>query len=722
MAIWIDRETNTFHLQGASSSYILHVDGEGRLLHLYWGAKLPRGDYSYLLDSFRGAASFDSREGRLPYEVATRGTGYYGEGALAVLNAAGNDTVCLTFAGSETFRGKRPLEGLPATYTESEDEAEGLVIHLEDTLTGLRVDLTYTLFAGIDAIARDMRLVNSSGREMSVTSLPVVSVPFWGMDFDAIHLHGAWARERGVERSRLTHGGVRVGSARGASGHEQNPFLCLCRPGTDEFQGETWAASFVYSGSFLAQAEAHNSDNARLSMGMNSAVFRWLLAPGEAFQSPEVVLVYSDRGFNGMSQVYHKLYRTRLARGLWRDRERPVLINNWEATYFQFNTEKILAIARRAAEIGVELFVLDDGWFGKRNLDNCSLGDWVVNEEKLPGGLKPLAEQINRMGLMFGLWFEPEMISPDSDLYRAHPDWCLHIDGRKRTESRQQLILDMSRKDVQDYVVEAVSKVLASAPIGYVKWDMNRNMTEYHSALCPAERQMEVQHRYMLGVYSAMDRITSAFPEVLFESCSGGGGRFDPGILYYMPQTWTSDDTDAVERLKIQYGTSFVYPTSAMGAHVSAVPNHQTGRVTSMAMRGDAAMSGNFGFELDLGKLSDEEIATAREYVAKVKALRGLLQKGVFTRLISPFEGNCASWQFTGEDGRRVALFYFRRLAEPRFDPPRLYLKDLDPEAVYIDDESGRAYSGAALMHAGYLPGRLMRGDFQSLTLTFTKQ
>ena len=722
MAIFFDPEEKTFQLQGKDFSYILYVDEEGRLLNLYWGEKLPEGKYAYLMDSYCGAASFDSREGRLPCEVATRGTGYYGEGALAVRNAAGNDTVCLTYAGYETYAGKKPLEGLPATYVENDEEAETLVIHMEDKLTGLKVDLSYTVFAGTDALARSMRLVNGSREDLTITELPVVSVPFFGMDFDAIHLHGAWARERHVERVRLTHGGVRVGSTRGASGHEQNPSLCLCRPGTDEFQGQAWAANFVYSGSFLAQAEAHNPDNARLSMGMNSAVFQYLLEPGQAFQSPEVVLVYSGKGLNGMSQVYHKLYRTRLVRGYWRDRERPVLINNWEGTYFDFNSEKILEIARRAAEIGVELFVLDDGWFGKRDSDNCSLGDWVVNEKKLPGGLRPLAEEINKLGLMFGLWFEPEMISPDSDLYRTHPDWCLHIDGRKRTEQRQQLILDMSRKDVQDYVVEAVSKVLSSAPIGYVKWDMNRNMSEYHSAQCPAERQMEVQHRYMLGLYSVMDRITSAFPKVLFESCSGGGGRFDAGILYYMPQTWTSDDTDAMERLKIQYGTSFAYPTSAMGAHVSAVPNHQTGRVTSMAIRGDVAMSGNFGFELDLGKLSAEDIATAREYVAKVKSLRGLLQKGEFTRLISPFEGNFASWQFVSEDGTRAAVCFFRRLAEPKFEPPRLFLKGLEPGAVYVDDETGREYPGAALMYAGFIPGRRLYGDFQSVVCTFTKK
>ncbi|MBO4368387.1 MAG: alpha-galactosidase, partial [Clostridia bacterium] len=681
MAIYVNRELKQFHLQNANTSYILKVmpekvslgiklpDGripemklpEGTLVNLYWGKKLPDGDLGYLMQSFNGAASFDSMEGRLPYEMPFHGVGYYGDAALKVKNAQGNDLVYLTYAGYDIYKGKKPLKGLPATYAENDDEAETLVIYMEDKLTGLKAEFSYTVFAGSDAIARSVKLINGAEDPLRITRLPVASVPFYGRDFDVIHLHGAWARERAVERLPLTHAGARVESMRGASGHEENPFIAMCRPGTDEFTGEAWAFNFVYSGSFLAEAEVHNSDNARMSIGMNPSVFEWLLEKGEEFQSPEVVMVYSDKGLNGMSDIYHKLYRTRLVRGEWRDKERPILINNWEATYFDFNTEKILKIAEKASAIGIELFVLDDGWFGVRNIDNCSLGDWVVNEDKLPGGLAPLAEKINSYGMKFGLWFEPEMISPNSDLYRAHPDWCLHIDGRRRTEQRQQLILDMSRRDVQDYVVEAVSSVLRSAHIEYVKWDMNRNMTEYFSAKAAPERQMETQHRYMLGLYDVMERIVSAFPYILFESCSGGGGRFDAGMLYYMPQTWTSDDTDAMERLKIQYGTSYAYPTSAMGAHISAVPNHQTGRVTSMDVRGDVAMSGNFGFELDLGKLSEEDLAVAAKYVERVKKLRGILQKGTFTRIVSPFEGNYCSWQFVSADAKQAILCAFRR-------------------------------------------------------------
>ena len=721
MAILWNEATRHFNLQGKDFSYVMHVYEEGELLHLHWGAKLPDGDYTYVLKNCRGVASFDSPQGRTPLEMPTYGKGYYGDAALRVMNKAGNDMVVLTYVSHEIYAGKKPLCGLPATYVESDDEAETLVIHMEDKLTGLKVDMTYTVFTGTNALTRNVKLVNASDADLTIRSLPSASVPFYSMDFDVIHLHGAWARERHVERTALTHGGVRIESSRGASGHESNPYLCMCEQGADEFKGQAWGANFIYSGSHLCEVEAHNSDNARMSLGMNPSVFSWLLNPGEEFQSPETVLVYSDKGLNGMSQTYHKLFRTRLARGEWRDKVRPILVNNWEATYFDFNTEKILEIAKRGSEIGVELFVLDDGWFGKRNLDNCSLGDWVVNEEKLTGGLKPLVDKINEMGMMFGLWFEPEMISPDSDLYRAHPDWCLHIDGRERTEQRQQLILDMSRKDVQDYVVEIVNGVLASANIEYVKWDMNRNMSEPHSALLAPERQLETQHRYMLGVYSVMERITSANPHVLFESCSGGGGRFDGGMLYYMPQTWTSDDTDAVERLKIQYGTSFSYPTSAMGAHISAVPNHQTRRNASMHMRGDVAMSGNFGYELDLSKLSDEDIAVAAEYVEKVKKLRGVLQKGEFTRLVSPFEGNYCAWQFISEDEEQVILCAFRRLADPKYKDPMVQLKGLCPCATYVNEATGEEISGAALMHIGVIPS-YAGGDYSSATYTFVKK
>ena len=436
-------------------------------------------------------------------------------------------------------------------------------------------------------------------------------------------------------------------------------------------------------------------------------MFTWKLEPGETFVSPEAAMVYSPDGLNGMSHAFHRLYSENLMRSKWFERDRPILINNWEATYFNFNEEKILQIARRAKELGVEMLVLDDGWFGKRNTDNCSLGDWVVNPEKLPGGLNGLSDRLHDLGLKFGLWFEPEMISPDSDLYRAHPDWCLHVDGRARVEMRNQLILDLSRKEVQDYIIESVSAVLESARIEYVKWDMNRNMTEPFSGAQTPERQKETQHRYMLGLYRVLEEITARFPEILFESCSGGGGRFDPGMLYYMPQTWTSDDSDAVERMFIQYGTSFVYPPCAMGAHVSAVPNHQTGRTTAMQTRGDVALGGNFGFELDLSQLSDADAETVRRLIEREKQVRTLVRTGEFTRLLSPFDHPYAAWQFRARDNSEALICAYRLMTRPATPHLLLRASGLDESAVYMDDD-GNTCSGAALTRYGlwlHLPG-----------------
>ena len=718
MGIRYIEKDSTFWISGGDVSYVMHVDDNGGLMNLYWGKRVADGTFAPALENYPAGASFELQAGQLPWEIPTRGCGWYGTPAVGAVNVHGDDVVKLTYVSHDIFPGKKKLEGLPATYVEDEAEATSLEIVLEDRLTGLKVTACYTVYEELGAITRSLRLENGGADDINITGLMAASAPLYGRDYDIIHLKGAWARERRPVRTALGEGEYHIYSQRGASSHEENPFAALCEKSATEHSGGVWAVNFVYSGSFLAGATVNNYDNTRLFIGMNPDTFRWLMEPGETFQSPEAVMVYSDAGLNGMSHIFHKLYRTRLVHGVWRDRVRPVLINNWEGTYFDFNEEKILDIARRAKDIGVELFVLDDGWFGKRDSDNCSLGDWVVDRRKLPNGIDGLAQKINELGLKFGLWFEPEMISPDSDLYRAHPDWCLHVDGRARTEARQQLILDMSRRDVQDYVIESVSSVLDSASIGYVKWDMNRNMTEHFSALLPEKRQLETQHRYMLGLYRVMETITSDHPEVLFESCSGGGGRFDAGILHYMPQTWTSDDTDAVERLAIQYGTSFVYPASAMGAHVSAVPNHQTGRSTSMRMRGDVAIGGNFGFELDLSKLSDEDIAAAKQLVEDVKSLRGLTQQGVFTRLVSPIEGRHAAWQFAAEDGSEALVCCYQVLSRPNMPPVLLKLRGLDADAQYADDE-GNVYNGGALMNMGMWVA--LRGDFASRIVRLRK-
>ena len=578
---------------------------------------------------------------------------------------------------------------------------------LMDRLTGLRVTAVYGVFERTGAITRSLRLKNESGEDMQINGVLSASAPVHGSGYDVIHLKGAWARERHVMRQTQGEGEYRIFSQRGASGHEANPFLALCEKSATEFSGEVWAVSLVYSGSFEALSYVNNTENSRLSIGLNPDVFTWKLEPGETFVSPEAAMVYSPDGLNGMSHAFHRLYSENLMRSKWFERDRPILINNWEATYFNFNEEKILQIARRAKELGVEMLVLDDGWFGKRNTDNCSLGDWVVNPEKLPGGLNGLSDRLHDLGLKFGLWFEPEMISPDSDLYRAHPDWCLHVDGRARVEMRNQLILDLSRKEVQDYIIESVSAVLESARIEYVKWDMNRNMTEPFSGAQTSERQKETQHRYMLGLYRVLEEITARFPEILFESCSGGGGRFDPGMLYYMPQTWTSDDSDAAERMFIQYGTSFVYPPCAMGAHVSAVPNHQTGRTTAMQTRGDVALGGNFGFELDLSQLSDADAETVRRLIEREKQVRTLVRTGEFTRLLSPFDHPYAAWQFRARDNSEALICAYRLMTRPATPHLLLRASGLDESAVYMDDD-GNTCSGAALTRYGlwlHLPG-----------------
>lgn len=717
MAINFDAQSRIFHLATAHTSYVIGLNEGSQALHLYWGAHLSDPDVWAILAPRQMHASFEVESCIKAFEYPCHGTGDYRTPAARVLNADGNSVTCLTYAGHEIYSGKKPLDGLPAVYCREDSDAETLELRLKDELTGLEVVLNYSVFEEMDVICRSARYENHGDKSLRLLTGAAASVDFFGKDYDFLHLQGAWARERVPERLPVTHGLYSIESRRGASGHQHNPFVALMSKNADEFNGDVYGFSFIYSGSFAATVEGTAYACTRVTIGLNPYSFNWELKPGESFQTPEAAMVYSDKGLNLMSQRYHTLYRTHLCRGKYALAERPILINNWEATYFGFNEEKIVEIARAGKEMGLELFVLDDGWFGKRDTDNCSLGDWVVDKKKLPNGLDHLAKRINELGMKFGLWFEPEMVSPDSDLYRAHPDWCIHVPGRARTQARQQLILDLSRADVCDYIIEAVSSVLRSAPISYVKWDMNRNMTEIGSALLDSEHQGEVEHRYMLGLYRVLETITQSFPDVLFESCSGGGGRFDAGLLYYMPQTWTSDDTDAIERLKIQYSTSMVYPISAIGSHVSAVPNHQTGRTTPMQTRCDVAMSGNFGFELDLSKLSEDDMATAKKAVELCKRIRGTVQQGEFTRLLSPYEGSMTAWQFVRGDA--VILCYFKVLNVPAEPLRRIKMKGLDPDAHYRA-EDGTVYSGGALMNMGYPADWRMR-DFESRVILLEK-
>ncbi|MBR6570658.1 MAG: alpha-galactosidase [Clostridia bacterium] len=706
MPILFHESKRCFHLtDGTSVSFVLQLapdpaQGE-TLYHAYWGPALDDAAAEHLpaLHNVH-MASFDEGTHFPPFAYPTSGRGDFRPAALQAVGADGTSCVMLQYEGYEILPGKPKLQGLPAFYTESDNEADTLCIHMRDPQTALKVTIRYTVMQRLHVLTQSVLLENGGAETITLHNPASCCVTLPGA-YDMLHLHGKWARERSVERAAPMHGVREIRSSRGASGHEHNPFAAFAAASTTEHNGPCYGLSLVYSGSHRLLADQNAYGYTRILGGVNECV--WRLAAGESFQTPEMLLSFSQSGLNGLSQLLHTAIRTRLCRGIWRDQVRPILINNWEATYFKFNKEKLLAIAKRAAEAGMELFVLDDGWFGRRNNDKSSLGDWFVNEEKLSGGLKPLADSIHALGMQFGLWFEPEMISPDSDLYRANPDWCLHVPGRPRSTRRNQLVLDMSNPDVQDYVIASVTRVLESAPIDYVKWDMNRNFAETGSAALSPCRQGEVHHRYMLGLYRVLEEITTRFPHILFESCSGGGGRFDPGMLYYMPQTWTSDDTDAVERLFIQYGTSLAYPPCTMGAHVSAVPNHQVGRVTTLKMRGDAALMGAFGYELDLTALSDGEMAEIACQVARVKQFRSLTQKGRFTRLASPFEGRLAAWQFASEDRGELLVCIFRRYAEANAEHTYIRVMDVDENACYKDDE-GRLWHGGVLKHVGILP------------------
>lgn len=723
MSIIYDENTRTFHLKVGNSSYIMQIHDENYLTHLYWGRKLRsfnaeellsikrRGSFSPNPDPDNESLSLDT----LPQEYPSYGTSDFRVPAYSVQLENGSTITDLRYASHKITKGKPKLEGLPATYVESDDEADTLEIVLQDSLIGLNVILSYTAYNKYDVITRNVRFINSGNTKLKLLSALSTSIDFDHCNYDFMHLHGAWARERLIERTPLINGNQSVESRRGASSHQHNPFVAILSKDATEEHGDVYGFNLVYSGNFIAQAEVDQYKTTRVSIGINPFDFSWILEPGEAFQTPEAVLVYSSKGLGEMSRTYHKLYRSRLCRGNFRDKSRPVLVNNWEATYFNFNAEKIENIASVAKELGIELFVLDDGWFGKRDNDDCSLGDWVVDKNKLPNGLDDLAKRINNLDLKFGLWFEPEMVSPDSDLYRAHPDWCLHVPNRRRTQARKQLILDLSREDVCDYIIKSVSDILSTVNIEYVKWDMNRNMTEIGSESLSPERQRETAHRYILGLYKIYEKLTSDFPNVLFEGCSGGGGRFDAGILYYMPQIWTSDDTDAVERLKIQYGTSIVYPISTMGSHVSAVPNHQVHRNTSLKMRGDVAMSGNFGYELDLTKFSEEEKEIVKNQVKEYKSLREFIQFGDMYRLISPFERSEAAWIVVSEDKTQAFAAYFRVLATPNEPISKIQFRGLDPDKDYSIEGKEGTFSGDELMYSGLVIPDL-EGDYQSIT------
>ncbi|MCA1023805.1 alpha-galactosidase [Halobacillus litoralis] len=713
MTIFVNEETREFHLQTCNSSYIFTVMENGQLGHLYYGKKimhkesfqhlLPKGNRPNTAYVKEGDMNFSLDQTKQEYPVY--GTTDYREPALHIEQADGSRITDFRYRSYRITSGKPKLQGLPATYAEEGDQVETLAVTLYDKHLDTELTLLYSVFEICDAVARSAKLSNHGKQNLNVARIMSANVDLFDSDYEMIQLSGAWARERHLKSRSLESGIQSISSTRGTSSGHQNPFLALKRPMTTEFTGEVYGFSLIYSGNFLAQVEVDYLDISRISIGIHPFDFNWMLEPTEEFQSPEAVMVYSAEGLNGMSQRFHQLYQTRLARGKWRDRVRPVLTNNWEGTYFNFNEDKIVEMARQSRELGVELFVLDDGWFGKRDDDTTSLGDWNPDYNKLPDGIKGVADKVTSLGMDFGLWFEPEMVSKASRLYEEHPDWILQVPGRNRSHGRNQYVLDFSREEVVDTLYDRMYKILSTANVSYVKWDMNRYMTEIGSQAWPPERQKEVVHRYILGVYRLYERLTSDFPDILFESCASGGCRFDPGMLFYAPQAWTSDDTDAVERLRIQYGTSFVYPLSSMGAHVSAVPNHQVGRWTSLKMRAETAYFGAFGYELDVTSMTADEKKEMKAQIDFYKKYRDLFQFGTFYRLKSPFEkdGNRTTWMVVSKDQTQAIAGDYHVLDRPNQGFTRLCFTGLDEEALYEIEGYEGSYYGDELMGVGLL-------------------
>ncbi|GAA0177832.1 alpha-galactosidase [Clostridium sediminicola] len=720
MPIKFNKNTKEFHLYNNEISYIINILKNNQIGNLYFGKKITHRDsFKHLLNINNRALTaciykddYSFSLDHIKQEYPSYGTTDFRQPSHKIKQRNGSTITNFEYKKHYIYKGKKKLDGLPATYTENENEAITLEIHLEDSIIRTELVLYYSIFENYSAIARSAKFINKGESDIKLCSAMSMSLDLPDDEYEMMHLSGGWSRERHVKKRKLQSGIQSVYSARGASSVHHNPFIALKKFDANEFNGEVYGFSLVYSGNFIAQVEVDYLSVSRITMGINPFGFEWSLEKGKEFQTPEAVMVYSLRGINGMSQTYHKLYRTRLARGYWRDKTRPILINNWEATYFDFNEEKILNIAKTAKEYGVEMFVLDDGWFGKRNDDTTSLGDWFVDESKLPNGISSLANKIKDMGMMFGLWFEPEMVNKASKLYEEHPDWVISTPNRKDSHGRNQFVLDFSRKEVVDYIFAMMDNILSEAPVSYIKWDMNRNITEAYSIALDTHKQEELMHRHILGVYNLYERLIEKFPKILFESCASGGGRFDPGMLYYAPQTWTSDDTDAIERLKIQYGTSMVYPISSMGSHVSAVPNHQVLRVTDIDTRANVAYFGTFGYELDLNHLSIEDKNKLRNQIDFYKENRELIQKGDFYRLISPFEkdGNITSWMVVSEDKEQSLVGYYKILNEANPVLQRIKLQGLDNEKKYSINNSDKLFYGDELMNIGILPGEIFTG------------
>ena len=728
MSVTVNEKSKLFVIETDNSEYQLMADEYGVLRHLWYGERVGMS-MEYLCEypdvGFSGNI-YEAENRRsysldtLPLEYPCTGTGDYRISAVSAVHSDGSNALDLRYSGYRLYDGKYSIEGLPAVYADN-NEAQTLEIYLKDTASDIMVTLKYGVTPKLDIITRSAVIENKGESSVILTNAASLCLDMPRDYNEWIHFHGRHTFERIPERLSLAHGIQESSSRRGTSSHQQNPAVILCNGECTETNGKCIGAMLMYSGSFSAKLEYDQLEQARLVMGIDPDLFRWELKSGDKFFTPEAVMSFSQNGFEKLSHNFHKTVREHICRGKYKLAERPVLINNWEATYFDFDENKILNIAEQAAALGVDLLVLDDGWFGKRDDDCSGLGDWFVNTNKLKGGLGKLAENIKSLGMKFGLWFEPEMVSEDSELYRSHPDWAIKIPSRNPVRSRYQLVLDMTNPEVREYLFESMSNILKSADISYIKWDMNRSICDWHTPCLSSENQGEMPHRYVLGLYELLESLTAEFPDVLFEGCSGGGGRFDAGMLYYCPQIWCSDDTDAYERTKIQYGTSFFYPVSAVGSHVSAVPNHQTGRITPIETRAVTAMAGSFGYELDLNTLSENEKEEVKEQIARFKENGPLIHNGLYYRLSDPMTDKFAVWEFVSEDRSEVLVNGVIFRTEPNCTQYCIKLRGLLPDTDYRLAENGEVYKGSALMNGGILLPKSW-GDYAPVDIHFTAE
>lgn len=733
--IEFNKENQIFRLETQASTYCIKI-ADDFVCHAYYGPKLANDDVTYLtrIDEPPFTPGKNEREMHsfldcVPQELPADGLGDFRESAVSVTDSQGRNGVFVKYVSYKITKGAKKINGLPCVFSENEEDCSTLEILCEDPVLKLQINLIYVVFEKIDAIVRSVYFKNKGNQTLFIKKALSASFDMDNEDFDVITLHGSWARERQISRHSVHLGKQGVVSMRGETSHQEHPFVAVLNKNSGWNEGNVYAMNFIYSGNFSSCVQLNQFDSIRVNMGINSENFCWKLNENEEFFTPQVVLAFSQNGLNGTSHVFHELYKNHLIRSPYKSKPRPILINNWEATYFNFDTEKLLEIAKEAAKSGIEMLVMDDGWFGKRNSDNCSLGDWTVNEEKIKGGLKNLVCEVNKLGLKFGIWFEPEMISPKSNLFTEHPDWAIQIPGRKPGLSREQLVLDITRKEVRDYAYNCVSSILKSANIEYVKWDMNRQLSDIGSICLSKDQTGEFYHRYVLSLYEMQERLVNEFPDLLLENCSGGGARFDPGMLYFSPQIWCSDDTDAIERLGIQEGTLLMYPASTIGSHVSVCPNHACGRNTPFKTRGYVAMTGTFGYELDITKLSEDEKNMISHQIELYKKYNEIIQNGDYYKIASYAENNNFDcWQFVKKDKSQAIVTFVQVLNHPNYKSRFIKINGLDENKNYKiefidenqDENPPSILSGLTLKNAG-LKIKRPWGDFESRLIQITR-